>query len=89
MEEDAFIGSTAEGRKDRFIVGRDFGVITGYEVRITIVEGSEGRDWYLDQDQAEGLGRGLLEEASVVRGLNEQYRARREELLRQREERLG
>jgi hypothetical protein len=85
-EEDAFIGSTAGGRTVRFIVGRDFGTITGYEVRVTIVEGNEERDWYLDQDQAEGLGRVLLEQASVVRGLDEPYRARQEEWRRQREE---
>ena len=67
-------------------MGRDFGVIIGYEVRVTIVEGSEDREWYLDQDQAEGLGRVLLEEASVVRGLNEQHQTRQEEFRRSREE---
>jgi hypothetical protein len=89
-EEDAFIGSTAEGRKVRFDVGRDFGAVIGYEVRVSVIadagEGEYLGEWYLDEDQAEGLGRTLLEEASVVRGLNEQRRIRLEESRRQHEE---
>ena len=61
---------------DQFDVGRGYGTVSGYYVLLSTSD--ERQDWALDPEEAERLGRMLLDEAATVRALNrvqEAYKA--------------